>query len=205
MTDKELEIYYLLSAASMLSECRDKRVAAVSTFNERIIGLSWNKPYCCNHKCDHTCKPVHAEKALNIKPGCTVWLNLFPCEDCQKYLYNNGVAKVVVFNIQHKPVVTGQDSMEIVCRPNVAKALLDYNGMSKQLLVAAGECGELITAVADAARTDREVEYRAIEEEIVDVLLQMFIISDSTFAQEWQRKLRKLAVKFCREEPDEKH
>ena len=48
----------------------------------------------------------------------------------------------------------------------------------------------------DARRTDREEDYRHIEEEIVDVTLQTNILSSDVFSDEWHKKLNKLKDKF---------
>jgi deoxycytidylate deaminase len=192
----ETKIFYLLNATKMLSECKDKQVAAIATVGQKIIGLSHNIPVNCNSKCDHTCTPLHAEEGLNLEKGCTVWLNLFPCEDCQRYLYNNGVAEVKVFGVAHKTIVPGQESMKITHYANICNTLLDYNGAISQKLVAAGECGELITAIMDSFRNDRECNNREIMGEVVDVMLQLFMISDNTFNEAFRYKVNKLIWKF---------
>lgn len=200
MTQFESKIYFLLNMVALTADCRDKRVAAISVADERIIGLSTNTRRECNELCNHTCAPVHAEQQLNVAPGCTVYLNLYPCEMCQRYLYAKGVKNIVVFGEQHKQKVFLPEDQEIKLIPCVKSTLLSFNGVHKQKMVAAGECGELITALMDSFRTDREDNYREVVGEVVDVMLQAFLISDSTFMEEWNKKINKLYKKFIGEQ-----
>lgn len=195
MTRFDLNMYFILNTVKMLSRCKDKQVAAISVYNNSIIGLSWNKPLNCNKLCNHTCSPIHAEKGLNLIEGCTVYLNLFPCENCQRYMSEHGVKHVIVFSEQHKPIVL-DTTFDIVCLPNIVSYLLKYNRQDKQRLIEAGECGELITAIADSARTDREQETRDIVAEEVDVMLQLMINSSPEFAGMFRDKIEKLTKKF---------
>lgn len=195
MTKFDLKIYFILNAVKMLSTCKDKQVAAISVYDNNIIGLSWNKPITCNSLCNHTCTPMHAEQGLNIVEGCTVYLNLFPCEDCQRYMSEHGVKHVIVFGEQNKSIVPGT-SFDIVCLPNIVSYLHKYNGYDKQRIIEAGECGELITAIADSTRTDREQQTRDIVAEEVDVMLQLMINSSPEFAGMFRDKIGKLTNKF---------
>lgn len=196
MTKFDLKIYFILNAVKMLSTCKDKQVAAVSVLDHRIIGVSHNSPmYGCNKKCNHKCTPMHAEQCLNIVEGCTVYLNLFPCDNCQRYMSEHGVKHVVVFGKQHKPLVPGL-LFDIILYPNIVAYLPVFNGKDKQRIIEAGECGELITAIADSTRTDREQETRDIVAEEVDVMLQLMINSSPDFPALFEEKVSKLTSKF---------
>lgn len=195
MTIFDLNMYFILNSVKMLSRCKDKQVAAISVYDNSIIGLSWNKPFNCNKLCNHTCKPIHAEEDINLIEGCTVYLNLFPCENCQRIMSEHGVKHVIVFGERHKTTVP-DTTFDIVCLPNIVSYLLKYNGQDKQRLIEAGECGELITAIADSARTDREQETRDIVAEEVDVMLQLMINSNPEFVCLFRDKIRKLTKKF---------
>lgn len=191
----DLNMYFILNTVKMLSSCKDKQVAAISVYNNSIIGLSWNKPFNCNRLCNHTCSPIHAEKGLNLRKGCTVYLNLFPCENCQRYMSEQDVKHVIVFGEQHKSIVP-DTTFDIVCFPNIISYLLKYNGQDKQRQIEAGECGELITAIADSVRTDREQETRDIVSEEVDIMLQLMINSSPEFVGMFSNKVEKLTNKF---------
>lgn len=195
MTKFDLRMYFILNAVKMLSRCKDKQVAAISVYDKNIIGLSWNKPIFCNGLCNHTCSPRHAEEGLNLIEGCTVYLNLFPCENCQRRMSKHAVKHVIVFGEQHKPIVS-DTTFDIICLPNIVSYLLKYNGQDKQRLIEAGECGELITAIADSVRTDREQETRNIVSEEVDVMLQLMINSSPEFVGMFSDKIVKLTNKF---------
>lgn len=196
MTKFDLKIYFILNIVKMLSTCKDKQVAAVAVLDRRIIGVSHNSSmYGCNRKCNHSCTPMHAERCLNIVEGCTVYLNLFPCEDCQRHMSEHGVKHVVVFGKQHKPLVPGL-LFDITLYPNIVNYLPVFNGKDKQRIIEAGECGELITAIADSTRTDREQETRDIVAEEVDVMLQLMINSSSDFSTLFEEKVNKLTNKF---------
>jgi hypothetical protein len=196
MTKFDIKIYFILNAVKMLSQCRDKQVAAVSVLDHKIIGISHNSPmYGCNKKCNHNCTPMHAERCLNIVEGCTVYLNLFPCEDCQRYMSEHGVKHIVVFGRQHKPLVPGV-LFDIILYPSIVNYLLVYNGRDKQRIIQAGECGELITAIADSTRYDREEDNRDIVSEEVDVMLQLMINSSDSFFSEFEEKVNILTHKF---------
>lgn len=195
MTIFDLKMYFILNTVKMLSRCKDKQVAAISVYGNDIIGLSWNKPFHCNGLCNHKCSAIHAEEGLNLIEGCTVYLNLFPCENCQRYMSEHGVKHVIVFGEQHKLTVP-DTTFDIVCLPNIVSYLLKYNGYDKQRLIEAGECGELITAITDSARTDREQETRDIVAEEVDVMLQLMINSSPEFNGMFSDKIEKLTKKF---------
>lgn len=195
MTRFDLNMYFILNTVKMLSTCKDKQVAAISVYENNIIGLSWNKPNLCNGQCNHKCSAIHAEETLNFTEGCTVYLNLFPCENCQRRMSEHSVRHVVVFGEQHKPVVPGA-TFDIVCLPNIISYLPKYNGQDRQRLIEAGECGELITAIADSTRTDREQETRDIVSEEVDVMLQLMVNSSPEFAGMFRDKIEKLTKKF---------
>lgn len=195
MTRFDLNMYFILNTVKMLSSCKDRQVAAISVYDNSIIGLSWNKPVLCNWLCNHTCRPIHAEQGLNLKKGCTVYLNLFPCENCQRYMSEHGVKHVIVFGRQLKSIVP-DTTFDILCLPNILTHLLEYNGQDKQRLIEAGECGELITAIADSTRTDREQKTRNIVSEEVDIMLQLMINSNQEFAGMFNDKIEKLTSKF---------
>lgn len=195
MTMFDLNMYFILNTVRMLSRCKDKQVAAMSVYNNSIVGLSWNKPFNCNGLCSHTCNPIHAEEGLNLIKGCTVYLSLFPCENCQRYMSEQGVKHVIVFGEQHKTTVP-DTTFDIVRLPDIVSYLLKYNRQDKQRLIEAGECGELITAIVDSARTDREQETRDIVSEEVDVMLQLMINSSPEFAGMFHDKIEKLTKKF---------
>nr|DAU58898.1 MAG TPA: deoxycytidylate deaminase [Caudoviricetes sp.] len=195
MTKFDLNMYFILNTVKMLSTCKDKQVAAISVYDDNIIGLSWNKPITCNSLCNHTCTVTHAEQSLNIVEGCTVYLNLFPCEGCQRYMSDHGVKHVIVFGKQHKPIVQGL-LFDITLYPDIVKYLPVFNGKGKQRIIEAGECGELITAIADSTRTDREEGTRDIVAEEVDVMLQLMINSTPEFAGMFRDKVEKLTNKF---------
>lgn len=195
MTKVDLNMYFILNTVKMLSRCKDKQVAAISVYDNAIIGLSWNKPILCNGRCNHKCSVIHAEEGLNLIEGCTVYLNLFPCENCQRVMSERGIKHVIVFGEQHKSIVP-DTTFDIVCLPNIASYLLKYNGQDKQRLIEAGECGELITAIVDSTRTDREQETRDIVSEEVDVMLQLMINSRPEFAGMFRDKIKKLTKKF---------
>lgn len=195
MTIFDLNMYFILNTVKMLSRCKDKQVAAISVYDNSIIGLSWNKLFNCNGLCNHSCSAIHAEEGLNLVKGCTVYLNLFPCESCQRYMSEQSVKHIIVFGEQHKPIVP-DTTFDILCLPNIVSYLLKYNGQDKQRLIEAGECGELITAIADSSRTDREQETRDIVSEEVDVMLQLMINSSPEFAGMFRGKIEKLTKKF---------
>lgn len=195
MTKFDLNMYFILNTVKMLSRCKDRQVAAISVYDNSIIGLSWNKPFNCNGLCNHTCRAMHAETGLNLVKGCNVYLNLFPCENCQRIMSEHGVKHVIVFGEQHKQIVP-DTTFDILCLPNITSYLLKYNGQDKQRLIEAGECGELITAIADSARTDREQKTRDIVSEEVDVMLQLMINSSPEFADMFRDKIEKLTKKF---------
>lgn len=194
MTKFDLNMYFILNTVKMLSSCKDKQVAAISVFDSKIIGLSWNKPVLCNGLCNHTCSPIHAEQRLNLIKGCTVYLNLFPCENCQRTMSEHGVKHVIVFGKQHKSIVP-DTTFDILCLPNIVSFLPTYNG-DKQRIIEAGECGELITAIADSTRTDREQQTRDIVSEEVDVMLQLMVNSSPEFVGMFRDKIEKLTKKF---------
>lgn len=195
MTRVDLNMYFILNTVKMLSGCKDKQVAAISVYDNSIIGLSWNKPVLCNGLCNHKCGAIHAEEGLNLRKGCTVYLNLFPCENCQRTMSEHGVKHVIVFGEQHKPIVP-DITFDILCLPNIVSYLPKYNGQDKQRLIEAGECGELITAIANSTRTDREQETQDIVSEEVDVMLQLMINSSPEFAGMFRDKIEKLTKKF---------
>ena len=196
MTKFDMQIYFILNAVKMLSQCRDKQVAAVSVLGHKIIGISHNSPmYNCNRKCNHTCTPIHAERCLNIAEGCTVYLNLFPCENCQRYMSEHGVKHVIVFGGQHRQLVPGL-LFDITLYPSIVSYLPILNGRDKQRIIQAGECGELITAIADSTRNDREENNRDIVSEEVDVMLQLMINSSDSFFSEFEEKVNLLTCKF---------
>lgn len=196
MTKFDLKIYFILNTVKMLSQCRDKQVAAVSVLEHKIIGVSHNvTTISCNKKCNHSCTPIHAEQILNLVKGCTVYLNLFPCENCQRYMSEHGVKHVVVFGKQHKPLASGV-LFDITLYPNIVEYLPIYNGKDRQRIIQAGECGELITAIADSTRNDREEDTRDIVAEEVDVMLQLMINSSDSFFYAFKEKVNKLTHKF---------
>jgi hypothetical protein len=108
---------------------------------------------------------------------------------------DHGVKHVIVFGKQHKPIVQGL-LFDITLYPDIVKYLPVFNGKGKQRIIEAGECGELITAIADSTRTDREEGTRDIVAEEVDVMLQLMINSTPEFAGMFRDKVEKLTNKF---------
>lgn len=97
------EIKDTLNTLAQLSECKDKKVAALAVLDGIPVAASWNvKDPHCDGTCNHTCCPEHAEHVLNAPRGSVVYLSLYPCEQCQRYLYNRGIAKVICFSEKHK-------------------------------------------------------------------------------------------------------
>lgn len=104
----------LLNYLRTLSSCKDKQVAACCVKDGVLISMAINiKDHSCNFECNHSCNPIHAEQALYYIEGCEVYVSLFPCENCQRYMYEQGVTKIIYFSDQHKvdlgliPIVKG--------------------------------------------------------------------------------------------------
>jgi deoxycytidylate deaminase len=103
VTDFEGEIKYHLNHLKEMSTCKDKQVAAVAVKHGMIVAAAFNvRDPQCKGDCNHTCCPTHAEHELQAPAGSVVYLTLYPCEQCQRELYNREVLKVVVFNIKTK-------------------------------------------------------------------------------------------------------
>lgn len=131
---------------------------------------------------------------ITIHNDTEVYTIAWPEPAVQKILFAKGCKKLMVFCNHIETVdITG---LKIVVYPDIAAGLLEKNKLKSQQDICAGECAELITAIMDARRTDREEDYRHIEEEIVDVTLQTNILSSHVFSDEWHKKLNKLKDKF---------
>lgn len=132
--------------------------------------------------------------AVKIYDDTEVYTVVWPEPAVQKKLFAKGCKKLMVFCNHIETVdISG---LKIVVYPDIASGLLEKNKLKSQQDICAGECAELITAIMDARRTDREEDYRHIEEEIVDVTLQTNILSSDVFSDEWHKKLNKLKDKF---------
>lgn len=132
--------------------------------------------------------------AVKIYDDTEVYTVVWPSEAIQKKLVKKGCKKLSVF-CNHCGSVNIPD-LKITVYPDIASGLLEKNKLQRQYDICAGECAELISAIMDSRRTDREEDYRHIEEEIVDVTLQTNILSSYVFSDEWHRKLNKLKDKF---------
>lgn len=193
MTAFEAEILFLLESYAAMSTCKDKHVAAVSVLGNDIVGISKNRPIQCNGKCDHTCNPMHAEQGLNCSTGCTVYINLYPCPECQRYLRGLFVKEIVVYGTQHKEDI-GVLPIRMINVP--FDYLKKFNTIQEQRCVAAGECAELIHACMDSLRTDKKPTYREIPAEMVDVFIQLFLLKEE-IGTEWHDKIELLNKKFA--------
>ena len=131
---------------------------------------------------------------MTIPDDTEVYTIAWPEPAVQKKLFAKGCKKLMVF-CNHCGSVNIPD-LKITAYPDIAAGLLEKNKLKSQQDICAGECAELITAIMDSRRTDREEDYRHIEEEIVDVTLQTNILSSDAFSDEWRKKLNKLKDKF---------
>ena len=131
---------------------------------------------------------------MTILDDTEVYTIVWPEPAIQKKLFAKGCKKLMVF-CNHIETVD-IPGLKLVVYPDIASGLLERNKLKSQQDICAGECAELITAIMDARRTDREEDYRHIEEEIVDVTLQTNILSSDVFSDEWHKKLNKLKDKF---------
>lgn len=192
--DREMEYLFLLESYASMSLCKDKHVAALSVVKNTITGISINRCFDCNSKCDHSCHPRHAEQGLNLPTGCTVYINLYPCPDCQIYMRDNFVKEVVVFGTQHKENL---NILPIRCIDVPFDFLKKYNTEAEQQRVAAGEAAELIAALMDAQRVDTKEHYPDIHDEMVDMFIQLFLLKEPIRA-DWEKKIDKLIGKFQR-------
>jgi deoxycytidylate deaminase len=198
---RETYYYLLLQLEAQQSMCKDKKVAALWTQQDIDTGtivLAHNIATGCNDKCDHTCGAIHAEEVLcrnNSVKGGIIYLTLYPCEVCQCIMQAHNVEKVVVFN-NKPPHKKDLGRIKIECKPDIIDTLATFNGPQRQAMVAMGEMGELITALADAFRGDDRPQIRSIDDEIVDVILQMLILlRGKQIIPEWSKKINKLIAK----------
>lgn len=131
---------------------------------------------------------------VEIYDDTEVYTISWPSETVQKKLVEKGCKKLVVFcnHIETVDVL----GLRIIVYPDIAAGLLELNKLQRQRDICAGECAELISAIMDARRTDRENNYRHIEEEMADVMLQINILSTASLSDEWHKKLNKLKDKF---------
>lgn len=194
MQDKEYEYMFILEAYATLSKCLDKHVAAMAVNTKgEIVSLSINEPspLCTQHckVCHCTGQPRHAEQGLQNVKGTTVYLNLFPCEDCQQFLKSNGCERVVVFGSQHK---TNLGIIPITCKPSPLDYLSRLNSYREQQRVAAGELAEMITALMDEQRVDEKLLESNVTAEMVDVLIQLFLLKQPGLSDAWKDKIDKL-------------
>lgn len=178
MTKLTTDIYYLL-----LSGKRIDSTAIPFVFTSENTGVSL--------------RLIQNESQLDnmtIHDDTEVYTISWPSETVQKKLVEKGCKKLVVFcnHIETVDVL----GLKIIVYPDIASGLLELNKLQRQFDICAGECAELISAIMDARRTDREDNYRHIEEEIVDVTLQTNILSSDVFSDEWHKKLNKLKDKF---------
>jgi NTP pyrophosphatase (non-canonical NTP hydrolase) len=198
LTDKQWYYYALLKIHQSQSKCKDKQVAALGVEADGTIQLVNNIPYKCNELCNHTCEAKHAETMIT---HCSeVYLTLYPCEKCQRLMYEKGVTEVYVFNNAepHKQDIGLIDKIVLV--PDIIELLRNFNGDIKQKYVAMGELAELITALADTLRIDARPDSRSVPSEMADVLLQLLCLGQcSDMFQEWSKKLVKLISKFSKQ------
>lgn len=98
MLHDPLIFYDKLCAVASLSVCKDKHVGAIAIKHGMPVACAFNvKDPKCNGKCsEHKCAPIHAEHELNAPAGSIVLLTLYPCEQCQRRLYQMGVKEILV-------------------------------------------------------------------------------------------------------------
>lgn len=132
--------------------------------------------------------------AVTFYDDTDVYTIMWPDASMQEKLLEKGCRKINVFS-NHTGVVH-ENKIAVSVYPDIANFLLGKNKLLRQQDVCAGECAELISAIMDSRRMDREINYRHIDEEIVDVMLQINILSTDNFSDEWHKKMNKLKEKF---------
>lgn len=182
LTEKDIEMYCLLEQIKQQTSCIDKQVACIITDGKEIKSIGYNTVQGCDKDCYNPariCFNTHAETMafMNLKAPIVgplyIYLNLFPCGNCQKIIsqYNTAIAEVIIFSSIHKQIGEYIDKDKLTVFDNIGVELLNFN-KDKQLFVAMGELAELITAIADSKRRDVRND-RNIIEELVDVELQI--------------------------------
>lgn len=196
LTEGEVAVYELLMLTRTFSHCIDKQVAACSVQQGMIVGLTFNKiNSTCNLKCNGSCKPQHAEQQLINLSNTEVYISLFPCEECQRYLHSKGVNHIYVFAPPHKKYL-GLTSMTIL--PDIASLLYTFNGSDRQKQVVCGEMAELTIELLNSMRKD--TRSTDIEGEYVDVTLQMHCLekfnqfSLSSRVEKYNKLIKKFSV-----------
>ena len=215
-TDREYKYYHILNTTSKLTTCGNRQVAALVVDKDaELYGIGYNSVIHCNNLCDKTCNVRHAEiMALQFIPHTrvrmfTLYVNLFPCEACQKEASLHGVGKIIVFGDRGNKRDTELVDIEII--PDMADVLLRYNGRDGRngprncRQIFQGEMSELSTAISNYdARDDREEHKSALMddmiEESVDVDLQHMIFNKTIWPEkekgEGSHKWNKLLAKF---------
>jgi len=195
LTELEVRVYELLQVMRKQSTCLDKQVAACAVKNGKIIGLTYNKP---TSKCKQQCNTikdcaVHAEVQLPNVFDADVYVSLFPCADCQQWLFNHGVKHIYSFTKPHKKYLALND---ITLLPDIAKVLLTFNSPDKQKDVIVGEMAELTCEIMNSKRKDARDTH--IDEEYIDVTLQMHCLENiiSHTCSDRTKKYNKLLAKF---------
>ena len=101
MTCKQIK--EALEKVASLSVCKDKQVGAIAIKHGMIVACAFNiKDPKCKGDCNHNCCPTHAEHEIQAPAGSVVYLTLYPCENCQRRLYNLGVKRIVCYSAKHK-------------------------------------------------------------------------------------------------------
>lgn len=199
LSDRDLLAWDIMQRASAISQCADKQVVAVG-FYPGGIHIGYNTPLknICDGKCNHCGKcATHAEVNLldNGKVYEAIYVNLFPCESCQRALEAYGVVNVYVFGGQHKQDI---DAINITLLPILEEVLYAFNGDMKQKVVAIGELAELTCELTNSLRKDTRPS--DIPTEIIDVDLQTSILKHNTIFSDYQKqrteKYNKLLSKF---------
>lgn len=180
MTKLTTDIYYLL-----LSSLRTADTAIPVVFVSEHTGILL--------QLIHNAQQLDA---VTFYEDTDVYTIMWPDTSMQEKLLEKGCRKINVFS--NHAGITHENKIAVSVFPDIASGLLERNKLLRQQDICAGECAELITAIMDARRTDREEDYRHIEEEIVDVTLQTNILSSDVFSDEWHKKLNKLKDKFFR-------
>lgn len=103
LNNNELKLNYAIAMAmAKNSLCKDKKVGVV-VLNKygHILTTGYNYVENCNNDCEN-CRVLHAEKVAFIKlldndPYYTVQ-TLFPCINCQEFLYKRGIKKIYYYD-----------------------------------------------------------------------------------------------------------
>jgi len=213
----DYKMYELCYTMGRMSSCSHKQVGAVIVRDGKILGVGYNHVLSCNGLHDKTCTVSHAE--VEACPGIAIngsicYVNLFPCEACQRYLWSRGVREIRVFGKQGtKPMVPLADLL-ITVLPDLPALLLNYNKEHKARQVVQGELAELTTAISNLDARDDRPESRGqliddIAGETVDVALQLnilrlslrdenfhFLESQARHTNKWNKLLTKFESNF---------